>query len=75
MKNRLFVDYRDEPEDVLAGRKLTEELHHGYREQQRVHVRRGGLQREEKGTSRVFVFIIASIEVNKASFKLFPLAS
>lgn len=38
VKNRPFVDYGDEPEDVLAGRKLPEELHHGYREQQRVHV-------------------------------------
>lgn len=55
VKNRLFVDYGDEPEDVLAGRKLAEELYHGYREQQRVHVRRGGLQREEKGTSHLYL--------------------
>lgn len=56
VKNQLFVDHGDEPEDVLAGRKLAEELYHGYREQQRVHVRRGGLQREEKGTSHVHLY-------------------
>lgn len=56
VRNLLFVDYGDEPEDVLAGRKLAEELYHGYREQQRVHVRRGGLQREEEGTCHVYLY-------------------
>lgn len=50
-----FVDNGDESEDVVAGRKLTEELHHGYREQQRLHIRRGRLQREEKGSSHGYL--------------------
>lgn len=50
-----FVDNGDESEDVVAGRKLTEELHHGYGEQQCLHIRRGRLQREEKGSSLGFL--------------------
>lgn len=42
-------DYGDEGEDVFSGRKLSEKLYHGHREQQRVHIRGRGLQRKEKG--------------------------
>lgn len=51
-----FVDYGDESEDVIAGWKLAQKLHHGYREQQCIHIWRGRLQREEKGSSHVFLY-------------------
>lgn len=43
------LDDGDEGEAVLPGRELSAKLHHGHREQQCVHIRGRGLQREEEG--------------------------
>lgn len=46
---RCFLDHGDEGEAVVSGWELSQKLHHGHREQQRVHIWRRRLQGEEKG--------------------------